>query len=113
MMMTVQEEYELARKNYHTMSNAWARWGIEHYVHKFTKSRGWYIEGTGLTHFPTTFKTKKAAVAQVELSVPMILQRLRKEMLKLEAQVDHTEYCCECRKYHDPPTWEPGQPCGR
>lgn len=26
-------------------------------------------------------------------------------------KVDRQEYCEECQEYHDPPTWEPGQPC--
>lgn len=28
-----------------------------------------------------------------------------------EQQDDKREYCCECRRYHLPPTWEPRKPC--
>jgi hypothetical protein len=36
-----------------------------------------------------------------------------KSSKKIEQKVDRREYCVECRKYHDRPTWQPGRPCPR
>lgn len=32
-------------------------------------------------------------------------------MAERKVEIDRTEYCEECRKYHLRPTWRPGRPC--
>jgi hypothetical protein len=47
----------------------WSRWGSDGYpVNKV--GRGWHVD-----HFPTVFKTKKAAVAQWETYIDMLIER--------------------------------------
>jgi hypothetical protein len=62
MPLTPAEEQELTH---------WSRFGSDGYpVHKLQRSRGWT-----LPHFPLVFKTKRAAVAQWEAYIGMLLDR--------------------------------------